>query len=167
MDWRTPTIAITRYGMAWIFLWPFLDKLLGLGYAVSREDAWVRGGSPTYGFLTFGTDANNPLHGAFAGIAGHPVADWLFMIGLLGIGLALALGIGMRIACWSGFVMLMLMWIAILPMDAGTDHNPFWDDHIMYAVFLLAFLAIDAGKYWGLGERWESLPFVQRFPWLR
>ncbi len=167
MDWRTVTIAVARYGMAWIFLWPFLDKLFGLGFAVAKDDAWIRGGRPTYGFLTFGSDPNNPLHGIFTSIAGHPVTDWLFMVGLLGIGVALALGIGMRIACWSGIVMLVLMWLAILPMDSGTDHNPFWDDHVMYAAFLAMLLAVDAGKHWGLADWWARRPFVQRFPWLR
>ena len=48
---------------------------------------------------------------------GHPPqwADWLFMIGLLVIGLALVLGFTMRIAASAGVAMLVLMWSAVLP----------------------------------------------------
>jgi hypothetical protein len=86
----------------------FLDKTFGLGYATERADAWVNGGSPTVGFLTFGT--NGPFAGAFQSIAGAAWADWLLMVGLAGIGVALLLGIGMLIAAFSGALMLVLMY---------------------------------------------------------
>ena len=44
-----------RIGIGWIFLWGFLDKLFGFGFATARESAWLNGGSPTFGFLKFGT----------------------------------------------------------------------------------------------------------------
>ena len=31
--WRDRVLALARIGMAWSFLWPFLDKTFGLGYA--------------------------------------------------------------------------------------------------------------------------------------
>ena len=34
-----------------IFLWAFLDKSFGLGYATPSDNAWIHGGSPTTGFL--------------------------------------------------------------------------------------------------------------------
>ena len=101
----------------------------------------------------------------FTAMAGHPVVDALFMVGLLGIGLALLLGIGMRVACWSGIAMLFLMWVAVMPMDSGADHNPFWDDHLQYAVFLAVFLVVDVGRY-SLAARWKALPVVQKYSWL-
>jgi len=60
----------------------------------------------------------NPWAAPPAGAScGHPPqwADWLFMIGLLGIGLALVLGFTMRIAASAGVAMLVLMWSAVLP----------------------------------------------------
>lgn len=79
-----------------MFLSAFVDKTFGLGFATAAEDAWINGGSPTFGFLNFATEGKL-FHDFFAGLAG-PVADWLFMAGLFGIGLALILGVGMRIA---------------------------------------------------------------------
>lgn len=161
-----------RIALGWIFLWPFLDKTFALGFgtgidaktgAVTRfgDAAWIHGGSPTAGFLGHGT--SGPLAGLYHSFAGAAWADWLFMLGLLGIGLALILGIGMRIATIAGAAMLVMMWSAVLP----TPNNPFMDDHLIYAIALVALLLAGAGKTWGLGKRHEQLAAVRRFPWLR
>lgn len=44
--------------------------------------------------------------------AGAAWADWTFMLGLLGIGVALASGIALRVAAAAGTVMMALMWAA-------------------------------------------------------
>ena len=90
------TPALLRIGLGWIFLWAFIDKVFGLGFATEAGKHWLTGASPTMGFLKFGT--KGPLAGVFQAMAGSPVVDWLFMLGLLLIGLALILGIGMKIA---------------------------------------------------------------------
>ncbi len=85
------------------------------------------------------------------------------MMGLLAIGVALILGIGMRIAAASGAVMLVMMWSAVLP----PANNPFMDDHIIYALVLVGLALIGAGRTLGLGRAWERLPLVQRYPVLK
>ena len=47
-------LAVLRIATGLIFLWAFLDKLFGLGYATPRRQAWIDGGSPTQGFLNSG-----------------------------------------------------------------------------------------------------------------
>lgn len=153
--------ASLRISLGWIFLWAFLDKLLGLGFATARESAWINGGSPTFGFLSFGTAG--PLAPIFQTLAGHPLVDALFMAGLLGIGLALILGIGMRIAAVSGATMMLLMWAAALP----PSNNPFMDDHIVYALVLLTLPLVHAGRTWGLGSWWQQTALVERYPVLK
>jgi thiosulfate dehydrogenase [quinone] large subunit len=81
----------------------------------------------------------------------------------LAIGVALTLGIGMRIAALSGAVLLTLMWAASLALE----NNPFMDDHIVYAVVLVALMIFGAGRTLGLGRQWEQLPLVQRMPFLK
>lgn len=154
-------LALTRISIGWVFLWAFLDKAFGLGFATESADAWVNGGSPTFGFLNFATEGK-AFHDFFAGLSGA-FADWLFMLGLLGIGLALILGIGMRIAAVSGTLMLVLMWAAELPLE----NNPFMDDHIVYALVLGALAIYGAGRTWGLGRMWEQLDIVQRYRFLQ
>jgi thiosulfate dehydrogenase [quinone] large subunit len=150
-----------RLALGWIFFWAFLDKLFGWTFATESGNAWVNGGSPTEGFLTFGTT------GAFAGfyqdLAGAAWADVLFMVGLAGIGIALLAGIGTRVAAASGALLMVLMWSAALP----PENNPFLDDHLIYAGLLVGLALVGAGDTFGFGRYWARLPLVERLPWLK
>ena len=116
--------ALARISLGFVFLWAFLDKTFGLGHETADKAAWINGGSPTNGFLSKGT--SGPLADFYHNIAGSAWADWLFMLGLAGIGTALILGIGMRIAAATGALLLVMMWSAVLP----PDNNIFMDDLI-------------------------------------
>ncbi len=85
------------------------------------------------------------------------------MAGLLGVGLALALGIGMRIAVVGGVAMLMLMYAAYLP----PEHHPFLDEHLVYSILLVGILAVGGGRPLGLAGLWSRTPLVRRFPLLK
>jgi thiosulfate dehydrogenase (quinone) large subunit len=167
----TKFLAIVRVVVGFEFLWAFLDKTFGLGYATPAARAWINGGSPTNGFLS--RVAVGPFESTFHSWAGAAWADWLFMAGLLGIGIALILGTGLRIAAVSGTVMMVLMWAAEWPLDTLTSAgeptmstNPIVDYHIIYALVLIALALTYAGHTWGLGRLWARLPFVQRRRWL-
>ncbi|WP_405096179.1 hypothetical protein [Micromonospora sp. NBC_01412] len=153
-------LAGIRIALGWTFLWAFLDKMFGLGHGTEAKNAWIDGGSPTKGFLAFGTAG--PFKGFYTEIAGAAWADWLFMAGLAAIGVALILGIGMRIATVAGGLLLVMMWTAVLP----PENNPFMDDHLIYAAVLVVLALLGAGDTLGLGRAWKRLPIVQRFPWL-
>ena len=163
----------TRISIGFVFLWAFLDKTFALGFDTGKvtkgtvttmsrfgDAAWLHGGSPTKGFLGH---AKGPFADFYASFAGATWANWGFMVGLLAIGTALILGVGMRIATISGVVMLVLMWSAVLP----PANNPFMDDHLIYALTLIVLTMIGAGKTFGLGRRYERLPIVARHDWLK
>jgi thiosulfate dehydrogenase [quinone] large subunit len=164
-------LALVRITFGLTFLWAFFDKLLALGFSTGRaqdgtvdrfgDAAWIHGGSPTLGFLKFGADG--PFKGFYNDIAGAAWADWLFMAGLLGIGLALTLGIGMRVAGVAGAVLYLLMWTVALPPDT----NPVIDDHILGGLTVLALMLTQAGDTWGLGGVWARTRLVRRYPVLR
>ncbi|MEP7766232.1 DoxX family protein [Sanguibacter sp. 25GB23B1] len=164
-------LAAARIGTGFIFLWAFLDKTFGLHYSTGAPTSdgspaslsWLDGGTPSQGFMKFGSVG--PFKDFFADIAG-PVTDWLFMLGLLGIGVAVMLGIGLRIAAVAGTVMMLLMWVAEWPLLEGST-NPVMDYHIVYAFVLIISAVTLAGDTWGLGRRWAALPIVQQQPWLR
>ncbi|MFI1385925.1 hypothetical protein [Embleya sp. NPDC020886] len=170
---RTTDIAVAglRVLLGFVFLWAFLDKTFGLGYATASGKGWVDGGSPTKGFLSH-VDVG-PMAGTLRGWAGEPWADRLFMLGLLGVGVALVLGIGLRLAALSGTAMMALMWIAEWPpakhLDSGkptASTNPFADYHVVYAISLIALAAIAVGSRLGLGALWARLPIVRDHRWL-
>jgi thiosulfate dehydrogenase [quinone] large subunit len=164
-------LAVVRVAIGFVFLWAFLDKTFGLGYATPAAKAWINGGSPTKGFLS-GVEVG-PLESTFHTWAGTAWADWLFMAGLLGIGLALVLGVALRLAAVSGTLMMLLMWAAEWPLAKHTSvgapsmsTNPIVDYHVIYALVLIAVALTYAGNTWGLGKLWARLPFVQRNHWL-
>jgi thiosulfate dehydrogenase [quinone] large subunit len=144
-----------------IMLWAFADKLFGLGYATKAAAAWRNGGSPTNGFLGHTTGW---LSGFFHAIAGNPFTDALFMAALLGIGLALVFGVGMRIAGVSGAALMLMMYAAATLGVAGTS-NPVVDDHVVYALLFLGFAFYPAvGNTLGFGRAWQSLRVVRKHP---
>jgi thiosulfate dehydrogenase [quinone] large subunit len=164
-------LAVVRVAVGFLFLWAFLDKTFGFGYATQSAKAWINGGSPTKGFLS--RVAVGPFESTFQSWAGAAWADWLFMIGLLAIGVALILGIGLRLAAISGTVMMLLMWAAEWPLarftsagEPSMSTNPVVEYHIVYALVLIALALTYAGHTWGLGRLWARLPFVQRNRWL-
>jgi thiosulfate dehydrogenase [quinone] large subunit len=150
-----------RFAMSWLFLWPFLDKLFGLGFSTKQADAWLFGGSPTTGFLKFGTDG--PFAFLFQQLAGQAWVDWIFMLGLLGIGLAFLLGIAQRIAAYSGSLLLLLMWLATFP----PDHNPFLDEHLIFLITLLLLAEHYKDRSSGFSKAWRQTKLVKQFPILR
>ena len=166
------SLAVLRIGFGLTFLWAFFDKLLALGFATGRDPvtdnvdrfgdaAWVNGGSPTEGFLGFA--AKGPFKDFYNNIAGDAWADWLFMLGLLGIGLALTFGIGMRAAAVAGATMYVLMWTVVLP----PANNPVLDEHLLGAVTVVVLALALAGDTWGLGRWWSRIPLVRRNAYLR
>lgn len=123
------SIAAARIALGLVFLWAFFDKLLGLRLATPPAKAWVSGGAPTKGFLA---SVDGPFAPFFNAMSGQPWADWLFMVGLAGIGGALVLGVGLRIATFAGTLLLLMLWAASLPLS----NNPIIDDHIIYITLL-------------------------------
>lgn len=169
-------VAAVRIAFGLTFLWAFFDKLLALGFATGRsvnpetgvetvdrfgDAAWINDGSPTLGFLKFGADG--PFKGFYNDIAGTQVANWLFMLGLLGIGVALTFGIGMRLGTAAGALMYVLMWTVVLP----PPNNPVLDEHLLGALTLIALGALHAGNTWGFGRVWSQTNLVKSAPILR
>jgi thiosulfate dehydrogenase [quinone] large subunit len=161
-------LAALRIAFGLTFLWAFLDKTFALGFSTGYDQAgnldrfgdaaWIHGGSPTEGFLAFGADG--PFKELYNSIAGAAWADWLFMAGLLGIGVALTLGIGMRFATAAGALLYVLMWTVVLP----PENHPFLDEHILGALSLIVLGLTHAGNTWGLGRGWSRTQLVKDLP---
>lgn len=144
-------LGLMRIAFGFYFLWAFLDKTFGLGFATPSERAWLNGGSPTTGYLS---NVDGPLAGFYQGMAGNPVIDVLFMAGLLGIGLTLVLGMGARVGALCGALMYLFMYGASIP----TTTNPFLDGHLTGAIVMLVIATIPASwEYLGLGRLWRRV----------
>lgn len=144
--------------MSFIMLWAFFDKLFGLGFATAPDKSWLLGVSPTTGFLS------NALDGVFASLfnslAGNPIVDILFMSGLFLVGLSLFLGIGMRVACCAGALMMFLIYLSLFP----PENNPIIDEHVVYTLIFIG-LSIRINKQKSaLGEKWVKTGVVKKYP---
>ncbi|MDT0308001.1 DoxX family membrane protein [Streptomyces sp. DSM 44917] len=164
-------LAVTRVLIGVIFLFGFLDKTFGLTYFTPRGEGWVDGGSPTRGYL--GDVAAGPFQDTFNSWAGDAWADWSFMAGLLGVGLAVTFGFALRVAAVGGTVMMALMWAAVWPPDRtladgapSMSANPLVEYHVIYAAVLIVVAYFGAGETWGLARAWRRLPVVRGLRWL-
>ena len=153
--------VLLRLSMGWIFFWAFIDKLLGLGFATTPDKAWIVGGSPTLGFLKFGT--HGPLAVFYQGLAGNAAIDWLFMLGLLFVGIAFLLGIANRLAGYIGALMMLMIYTSVLL----PENNPFMDEHLIYILVFLLLGYARAGKWFGLADWWENIGIVKKMPLLK
>lgn len=162
MKFEQKAWAGARISLGIIFFWAFLDKLFGLGYSTAADKSWLLGNSPTAGFLKFATAG--PLSSIFQSMAGQVWVDWLFMLGLALIGFALLSGMGMKLAGYSGALLMSFMYLAAIPFYAPESHNPLVDEHIVYAFILLAFTQIKVGQWYGFGKQWSQTRIVKENP---
>lgn len=150
--------SILRLGLGYIFLWAFLDKLIGLKVAtcgttsVGCSEAWLHGGSPTAGFLGHAT--TGPFANFYHHLAGNVLVDWAFMLGLLFIGIGLFFGTWIKSAAVAGMVMMALMWSSLL----WPGNTPGVDEHVIYFLALFGILTTSAKPLWTLKNRWIKLP---------
>ena len=152
--------TILRLLLGWSFLWAFIDKMFGLGFATCRvpegggsidyvcSAAMVKGGSPTYGFLTFATESSH-TGSWFAWMAPSApdainVADVLFMGALLCLGVALMAGVFPRPAGIGGAVLMLFMFLA---SEVFPENNPVNSSHIIEMVALLGIATVGAGPF--------------------
>jgi thiosulfate dehydrogenase [quinone] large subunit len=125
------TFITLRIVMSFIFLWAFFDKLFGLGFATKASGAWLNGGSPTAGFLA--NAVRGPFVDFFHNLAGMVVVDWLFMFGLLFVGLSLLFNKYIKWGAAAGCIMFVLMYLALLL----PENNPIIDEHVVYILVLI------------------------------
>jgi thiosulfate dehydrogenase (quinone) large subunit len=144
------SLAVLRILLGSIFLWAFLDKTFGLGFATTPDQAWIAGGSPAGGYLGSLEGTFAPM---FAAMVGNPLADLGYMFGMLGLGLALTFGFALRAAAIGGTLMMAMMWLSSLPLV----NHPVVDSHLIYAAAMWVLAATGAGHTWGAARIWETL----------
>jgi thiosulfate dehydrogenase [quinone] large subunit len=167
--------ALLRIGLGLVYLWAFIAQGFGIVYTNSTTNAagevtsygWHFSYNADLGWISSGFD-HSPTHG-FIGSTHGPLAfipqnlptglddfGWMFAIG--GLGIALTLGIAMRIAGWGGFALNILIWFSGFPPSS----NPIFDaEHMTFALSLLLLMFLHAGRTFGLGRWWDAhLPAV-------
>lgn len=151
------TLVVLRIMIAFMLLWAFCDKLLGLGLQTPAGEGVIDGGSPSsfLGFFEGGT-----FFALFEPLMGNVVADVLLMAGLLLIGIGLLLGIASKLTTVFGMIFMFTMYLLCFP----PHDNPLIEYHLIYIVAILLIYFYKAGDKFGLGIWWKEQKIVQRFP---
>ena len=81
-----------------------------------------------------------------------PIVNFLNVWGLTILGISLILGLFVRLSSVLGIVLMLLYYFAAGPFPYPNAHAWLIDEHIIYITVLLFFIAIRAGKYWGMDQ---------------
>ncbi len=106
---------------------------------IAKFDGW----SAT-GYLS---SATGPFAAIFQSMAGNVLVDQLNIWGLTLIGLALIVGLAVRPASFFAAILMVLYYFA--QFTDNTAHG-YIDDHIIYAIIFVFFMAGGAGHVFGL-----------------
>ena len=123
----------------------------------------INGGSPTYGFSNFGTQASHTgfLFDWMAPSAPDSInfADVGFIVALLLLGVALMLGVGIgtRIAAIGGAVLMLFMFLAA---DVWPENNPVNSSHVVEMVVLLGIATVGPGRFALQNWMVKTMPFM-------
>ncbi|MFJ4223282.1 hypothetical protein [Microbacterium sp. NPDC089695] len=152
-------LPLLRITLGLVYLWPFVDKMFGFGFATPPEGSVLAGGSPSTGYLSH-------TEGAFADVframAGNPLVDVLFMLGLGAVGIALVTGVCLHLAAIGGTFVMGGIYLSSVPLA----NNPLIDEHIVFIVLGWLLATLGAGTIAGLGAWWQRLSLVRRHRWL-
>lgn len=137
------SLFLLRVSMGWLFLYAGLEKLMNPGWSAAGYLASAKNFPGFYVWL------------ASSGMIGvvNILAEW----GLTILGIALILGIGVRLASWLG-ALLMLLFYMVLPFPYPDANSLLVDEHIILLFALLIMNAYHAGRAWGLSG-WAARTF--------
>ncbi len=152
--------SVSRVAMGWMFFWPFLDKMFGLGHATPTGMGVIDGVSPS-SFVDL--VAHGWFRDFFISISGNPITDFLLLAGLLLIGVTMILGITSKITTISGCAFCFVMYLLEFP---STDTLLF-DYHFIYILFIIALYLMGTYETYSLMKWWKKAPIVKDHPILQ
>lgn len=161
--WVGHSMLALRLVMAWVFLQAGLEKLLNPEWSA---EGYI---SPE---TQFGVTEANPLAGTFAELSANaalidPLVVWSQVL----IGVALLIGVLVRLAVFFGAVQLFMFWLASLQggLLAGlpVEHGWVVNSDIVYILLLFGIGAWGAGRVLGIDAMLEETAIVRNNPWLR
>ena len=146
-------LAALRIALGWLFFYAGITKVL--------NPAWS-----AKGYL-LGAKTFSGLYAWLASDGVIPVVDFLNKWGLTLIGISLIVGLFVRLSSLFGALMMLMYYFPVLQFPKIGANSYLVDDHIVYALALLYFAAVKAGRWYGLEEHCAKLPLCSRYPRLR
>ena len=134
------SLLLLRLTIGWMFFYAGITKVLNDSWTASGYLAGAKNFTGFYQWL--------------ASPAILPITNFLNEWGLTLLGVALILGVFVRISSLLGAGMMLLYYLVILEFPYPNAHAYIVDEHIIYIAILLFFAATQAGRFYGF-DRWR------------
>lgn len=144
------SLFVLRLAMGWLMFYAGITKVL--------DPKWTAAG--------YLVNAKT-FSGLFQWLASPSNIGWVNFVnewGLTLLGVSLILGIGVRFSSVLGALLMLFYYFPILQFPYPNPHSYLVDEHIIYALVLILFAAVRAGRVYGL-EKWcANLPICRKIP---
>lgn len=142
-------LAAARIALGWLFFYAGITKVLNPAWSAK---GYLSGSKTFSGFYSW-----------LASDGVLPIVDFLNEWGLTLIGVSLIVGALVRLSSLLGALMMVMYWFPVLDFPK-VDHGYLVDDHIVYALVLLYFAAVKAGRRYGIEERVAKILGLEKRP---
>lgn len=147
------SIFLLRVSLGWYMFYAGITKVLNPEWSA-------------VGFLK-GAKAFTGLFSFFLQPEILPIVNFLNAWGLTAIGVALLLGVGVRLASVFGAALMMLYYLPILEFPYVGQYAFLIDEHVIYALVFVLLFVFRAGRFWGLETWCSNLPICAHYPKIR
>ncbi|MEK7599391.1 MAG: DoxX family protein [Patescibacteria group bacterium] len=147
------SLFLLRISLGWLMFYAGITKILNPEWSAA---GYLKGAKTFVGFYQWL---------ASPGIL--PIINFVNEWGLTILGVSLILGIGVRLSSILGAALMLLYYFPVLDFPYPNPHSYLVDEHIIYALALLLFASLRAGRIWGLENWCSNLPICSKFPRLR
>lgn len=146
------SLVLLRVAVGWMMFYAGITKVLDPSWSAT---GYLQGAKTFAGFYQWLIQPNI-----------LPIINFVNEWGLTLLGISLILGIFVRLSSILGAVLMVLYYFPVLTFPY-VAHGFLVDDHIIYALILVFFAAIGAGRYYGLDTWCANLPICSKVPTLR
>ncbi len=149
------SLFLLRLALGWMYLYAGGSALLNPAWSAA---GYLKSAQTFEGFYLW---LANPTNIGWVNF----VNKWALLL----LGTSLILGLFVRLAGYAGALLMLLFCFVILHFPyAGQGTISFIvDPHVIFALVLIYFAAIDAGRFWGLDTWCAHLAWCKKHPKLR
>jgi len=142
------SLFLLRVSMGWVLFYAGVAKLMNPAWSAK---GYLMGAKTFTGFYQW-----------LASDAMLPLTNFLNEWGLTLLGLALILGVCIRLTGALSALLMVLYYFPILVFPKPNVNSYIIDDHIIYALVCLVLIGFNAGRVWGLESWYEAQPWFKK-----
>lgn len=152
-QFQKSSLFFLRITLGWMFFYAGITKVLNPQWSAS---GYLQGAKTFAGFYQWLLQPDV-----------LPIVNFVNEWGLTLLGIALILGVFVRVGSLLGSLLMLMYYFPILQFPYPNVHSYLVDEHIIYIAALLFLAAMRAGRIWGLENWCSNLPICRRYPALR